>query len=53
MYYWSMLQKNESELAKQVFQAQKEFPSKKSDCVKQVYEDLEFYEWLEEDGLQS
>ena len=42
MYYWSMLQKNETEIAKQVFLAQKEFPSKKTDWVKQVYEDLEY-----------
>ena len=42
MYYWSMLQKNETEIAKQVFLAQKEFPSKKTDWFKQVYENLEY-----------
>ena len=31
MYYWTLLQKSESELVKAVFMAQQEFPSKKKD----------------------
>ena len=39
MFYWTMLRKKESELAKQVFSAQQEFPEK-NDWVSQVSEDL-------------
>ena len=41
MFYWTMLQKSERELAKQVFIAQGQFPSKKKDdWVSQVQGDL-------------
>ena len=41
MYYWTILRKSESELVKQVFIAQQEFPDKnRSDWVSQVRQDL-------------
>ena len=40
MYYWTLLNKSETELAKQVFQIQNKF-SVKDDWVKQVKEDLD------------
>ena len=44
MYYWTMLHKGEDEIAKQVFSAMKEFPSKKSDWMTQVNEDLRYFD---------
>ena len=44
MFYWTMLNKSENEIAKQVFEAQKEFPGKKMDWVRQVKEDFMFCE---------
>ena len=41
MYYWTLLRKSESELVKQVFDAQRKFPSKKNnDWVSEVQGDL-------------
>jgi hypothetical protein len=41
MYYWTILRKSESELVRQVFNAQQEFPDKNgSDWVSQVRQDL-------------
>ena len=44
MYYWTMLHKGEDEIAKQVFSAMKEFPSKKSDWMTQLNEDLRYFD---------
>ena len=52
MYYWSLLNKADNELAKQVFQIQKQFP-RKDDWILDVYENLEFCEIsLSEDEIK-
>ena len=43
MYYWTVLQKSEKELVKQVFSAQQEFPDK-ADWISQVTQDLIAFE---------
>ena len=43
MYYWSLLNKSENELAKAFFEVQKKFPVK-NDWVTEIGENLEFCE---------
>ena len=42
MFYWTILQKSDNELVKMFFSAQKKFPGKKKDWIRQVAEDLEY-----------